>query len=241
MLRKIEGRSAALYGGRRGFVHLAALAALSLPLAGAAYGHHTEDHRGPAPAAGAAADEVHILALGDSLTAGYGLPQRQGFVPQLEAYLRRHGIRAHVTNAGVSGDTAAQGLERLAWTLDGLERRPDVAIVALGANDMLRGLPPAQTREALDAILAELKRRGVRLVVAGMVAAPNLGPDFAGRFNAIYPQLARTHGARLYPFFLQNVAGQRALNQADGIHPNFAGVKRMVAGIAPALVETAGR
>jgi acyl-CoA thioesterase-1 len=179
---------------------------------------------------------VHIFALGDSLTAGYGLPPRQGFVPQLEAYLRRQGIRAHVTNAGVSGDTSAQGLQRLAWTLDGLERRPDLAIVALGANDMLRGLDPAQTRRALDAILAELKRREIRLLLAGMVAAPNLGPDYAKAFNGLYPALARAHGATLHPFFLEDVAGQRDLNQPDGIHPNVAGVKKMVLEIAPRVI-----
>jgi acyl-CoA thioesterase-1 len=161
--------------------------------------------------------------LGDSLTAGMGLPRHQGFVPQLQAYLRRQGIRARITNAGVSGDTAAQGRQRLAWTLDGLPQQPQLAIVALGANDMLRGLPPAQTRQELDAILGELKGRGVALLVSGMVASRNLGPDFAARFNPIYPELARKHGAILQPFFLEGVGGERALNQPDGIHPNFAG------------------
>ncbi len=184
--------------------------------------------------------EVHILAFGDSLTASFGLPRHQGFVPQLQAYLRRQGVAARITNAGVSGDTAAQGRRRLAWTLDGLERGPDLAIVALGANDMLRGLAPEETRRELGAILGELKKRNIRLLVAGMVAAPNLGPDFAVRFNAIYPELARAQGAMLYPFFLDGVAGQRVLNQADGIHPNFAGVKEMVMRIAPSVVQAAG-
>src|SRR5919107_3390920 len=115
----------------------------------------------------AEARDVHVLAFGDSLTAGYGLPPGQGFAPQLEATLRRNGVRAFVTNAGVSGNTAAQGRARLKWTLDGLREKPDLAIVALGANDMLRGLPPKQTRADLDAILVELKRRGIPVLVAG--------------------------------------------------------------------------
>jgi acyl-CoA thioesterase-1 len=195
-----------------------------------------------APAPGAApGEDVHILALGDSLTAGFGLPRHQGFVPQLQAYLRRQGIRARIVNAGVSGDTAAQGRQRLAWTLNGLPQQPRLAIVALGGNDMLRGLPPGQTRQELDAILTDLKGRGVKLLVSGMVAAPNLGPDYAASFNAIYPELARKHGATLQPFFLEGVAGDRTLNQPDGIHPNFSGVKLMVMGIAPRVVEALGR
>jgi len=193
-----------------------------------------------APGAAQPTGDVHIFALGDSLTAGFGLPRRQGFVPQLEAYLRRQGIRARITNAGVSGDTAAQGRQRLEWTLNGLPQPPQLAIVALGANDMLRGLPPEQTRAELDAILTALKRRNMKLVVAGMVAAPNLGPDFARTFNAIYPDLARKHGAVLQPFFLEGIAGDRGLNQPDGIHPNFAGVKRMVLAIAPHVTEAIG-
>ncbi len=214
------------YGRGRAIVHLAALV-----LAGTA----------PAAAAPTPGRDVHIFALGDSLTAGLGLPRRQGFVPQLEAYLRRQGIRARIANAGVSGDTAAQGRQRLSWTLQGLKQPPQLAIVALGANDMLRGLPPQQTREELDAILAELKGRGIKLLLSGMVAAPNLGPDFAAAFNRIYPDLAREHGATLQPFFLEGVAGDRALNQPDGIHPSFPGVKRMVLAIAPRVLEALGQ
>jgi acyl-CoA thioesterase-1 len=114
-------------------------------------------------------------------------------VPQLEAYLRRQGIRARITNAGVSGDTAAQGRQRLAWTLQGLKQPPQLAIVALGANDMLRGLPPQQTRAELDAILADLKGSGMKVLLSGMIAAPNLGPDYARSFNTIYPELASKH------------------------------------------------
>lgn len=187
--------------------------------------------------AATAAQDVHILALGDSLTAGYGLPHRLGFAEQLQAHLRRHGVRAYVSNAGVSGDTAAQGLARLDWAISGMSRPPSLAIVELGANDMLRGLPPAQTRSALDSILGRLKARNMRLLLTGMVAAPNLGPDYAAAFNPIFPELAQRHGASLYPFFLDGVAGNRLLNQPDGIHPNFQGVKIIVQRITPAVIE----
>lgn len=209
------------YGAGRLLVHLALLAGLA----------------GAAPAV---AQNVHILALGDSLTAGYGLGPGLGFAPQLEAALRRNGVRAFVTDAGVSGDTAAAGRARLGWTLDGMERTPDLAIVTLGANDMLRGLPPRQTRADLDAILAELKRRGIRVVVAGMMAAPNMGPAYGAEFNSIYPELASRHGATLYPFFLEGVAAQRALNLDDGMHPNFRGIKVIVGSILPTVMKAIG-
>jgi acyl-CoA thioesterase-1 len=191
-------------------------------------------------AAPAAAKDVHILAFGDSLTAGYGLPAGQGFAPQLEDVLRRNGVRAFVTNAGVSGNTAGQGRARLKWTLDGLKQKPDLAIVALGANDMLRGLPPARTREDLDAILAEFKRRGIPILLAGMLAPPNLGARYMSDFNSIFPDLARKYEASLYPFFLNGVAGNLALNLPDRVHPNFQGVKRMVSGIAPTVLQALG-
>ena len=194
-----------------------------------------------APAASAQPRDAHILVFGDSLTAGYGLPPGQGFAPQLEDVLRRNGVRAFVANGGVSGDTAGAGRRRLAWTLDGLERKPDLAIVALGANDMLRGISPAQTRADLDAILAEFKRRGIPVVMAGMVAAPNLGRRYAQDYNAIFPDLARKYGAALYPFFLQGVAGNPALNLPDRLHPNFQGIKRMVSGIAPVVLKAVGK
>ena len=194
-----------------------------------------------APAAPAAARDVHVLAFGDSLTAGYGLPPGQGFAPQLQAMLRRNGLRAFVADAGVSGNTAAQGRARLAWTLDGLRSKPDLAIVALGANDMLRGLPPAQTRADLDAIVAELKRRGIRVLIAGMRAAPNLGPDYRRSYEVIFPELARRHGAALYPFFLAGVAGNAGLALPDGMHPNFQGIKKMVGGIAPIVIDALAR
>jgi len=194
-----------------------------------------------ASAAPAAARDVHVLAFGDSLTAGYGLPPGQGFAPQLQDMLRRNGVRAFVTNAGVSGNTAAQGRARLKWTLDGLRSKPDLAIVALGANDMLRGLPPKQTRADLDAIVAELKRRGIPVLIAGMLAAPNLGPRYRTEYDAIFPELARQHGAALYPFFLAEVAGNPALALPDKVHPNFQGIKRMVSGITPAVLRALGR
>ena len=194
-----------------------------------------------AAVAGAAeARDVRILAFGDSLTAGYGLPSGQGFAPQLEDTLRRNGVRAFVTNAGVSGNTAGPGRARLEWTLDGLRAKPDLAIVALGANDMLRGLQPRQTRQDLDAILAELKRRGIPVLIGGMVAPPNLGPRYMAEFNAIFPDLAKSHGATLYPFFLAGVAGNPALNLPDRLHPNFQGIKRVVRGIAPTVLKALG-
>lgn len=187
-------------------------------------------------AAPAAARDIHILAFGDSLTAGYGLPRGQGFAPQLEDALRRNGLRAFVTDAGVSGNTAAQGRARLKWTLDGLKQKPDLAIVALGANDMLRGLSPRQTRADMDAIMAEFRRRGIPVLVAGMLAAPNLGANYGSEFNSIFPDVARKYGAELYPFFLAHVAGDPKLNLPDRVHPNFQGIKRMVSGILPSVM-----
>lgn len=186
------------------------------------------------------AKDIHILAFGDSLTAGYGLPREQGFAPQLEDMLRRHGVRAHVTNAGVSGNTAANGRARLKWTLDGLKAKPDLAIVALGANDMLRGYSPSQTREDMDAILAEFKRRDIPVLLAGMLAPPNLGQRYMAEYNSIFPDLARKYEAPLYPFFLAGVAGNPALNLPDRVHPNFQGIKRMVSGIAPTVLKALG-
>ncbi len=191
-------------------------------------------------AAPAQARGLNILAFGDSLTAGYGLPLGQGFVPQLEDTLRRNGVRAHVINAGVSGNTTANGRARLKWTLDGLKVKPDLAIVALGANDMLRGYPPSQTREDLDFILAEFKRREIPVLVAGMLAPSNLGSRYMAEYNSIFPELARKYNAPLYPFFLAGVAGIPALNLPDRVHPNFQGIKRMVSGIAPTVMQALG-
>lgn len=185
-----------------------------------------------------AADTKLVVAFGDSLYAGYNLGATEGFAPVLEAALKRRGIAARVVNAGVSGDTSAGGRSRLGFVLDGLARKPDLVIVGLGANDMLRGLSPARTRENLDAIMAELKKRGIATMLTGMVAAPNMGADYAGAFNAIYPDLAKEYGAPLYPFFLDGVITDRGLLLGDGLHPNPAGVKVMVAKVVP-VVEAA--
>ena len=182
-----------------------------------------------------------IWAFGDSLTAGYGLPPADGFTTQLQAALRRAGIAAIVRNGGVSGDTTAQGRARLLWGLRGLGTTPDLAIVELGANDMLRGLPPAQARANLDAILGELERRGIPVLLAGMRAAPNLGRDYARAFEGMYPALAARHGTTLYRFFVEGVAGNRALLQADGLHPNARGVRIIVDRIAGPVLRMIAR
>ena len=187
------------------------------------------------------AERPLVLAFGDSLTAGYGLDQGLGFAPQLQATLRRHGIAATVVDGGVSGDTSEAGKARLGWTLDGLPRKPDLIILELGANDMLRGLDPALTEKNLDAMLAELGRRRIKVLVAGMRGAPNLDPAYVSRFDAIFPALARRRGVALYPFFLEGVAAQQGMQQADGMHPTFAGVKRIVTGIAPVVKRELGK
>jgi acyl-CoA thioesterase I len=181
-----------------------------------------------------------VLAFGDSLTAGYGLDQGLGFAPQLQATLRRHGIAATVVDGGVSGDTSEAGKARLGWTLDGLERKPDLVILELGANDMLRGLDPALTERNLDAMLTELERRQIPVLLAGMRAAPNLDPAYVARFDALYPALTRRHRVATYPFFLGGVAAQNGMQQADGMHPTFGGVKRIVSGITPSVKKLLG-
>lgn len=186
-------------------------------------------------AAPATAADKLILALGDSLTAGYQLKPGEAFPDQLEAALRREGKAVRVHNAGVSGDTSAQGKARLNWVLASLKQKPDIAIVALGANDMLRGLPVATTRANLDAIITELRKRGIDVVVAGMLAAPNMGPAYGREYNAIFPALAKKHGALFYPFFLKDVAGQPKYQLPDRMHPNRAGVAVMVRNILPTV------
>jgi acyl-CoA thioesterase I len=181
---------------------------------------------------------VKIVALGDSLTAGLGLPEKDGFVPRLQTALVAKGIAAAIVNAGVSGDTAAGGLARLDWSVpDGT----NAVILELGANDMLRGFKPQVTRGALDAILQRLKDRHIAVLLCGMRAAPNLGSDFARSFEAIYPELATKYGVLLYPFFLDGVAGDRSLNQHDGLHPTAAGVDAIVGAILPKVEELIGR
>ncbi len=181
---------------------------------------------------------VTILALGDSLTAGFGLASEHAFPARLEAALKAKGVAAKVINAGLSGDTSAGGLARLDWAL---LVKPEFAIVELGANDALRGVPPDETRANLDAILTKLKARGVGVLLAGMLAPPNMGPDYGRAFNAIYPDLAAKHDVALYPFFLDGVAALRDLNLADGIHPNGKGVGIIVERILPHVVRLLGR
>ena len=176
-----------------------------------------------------------IVAFGDSLTAGYGLEPGLGFAPQLEATLRRHGIAATVEDAGVSGDTTSGARGRLGWTLDGLGRKPDLVIVELGGNDMLRSVDTRVTRDNLAAMAAELKRRDIPVLIAGMRAVRNADPAYVRAFEDIYPRLAREQGVPLYPFFLEGAALQQGMMQQDGLHPTFEGVKRIVTGITPAV------
>jgi acyl-CoA thioesterase I len=185
------------------------------------------------PAANADAP-VKIVALGDSLTAGLGLPEKEGFAPRLQAALAAKGIAADVANAGVSGDTAADGLARLDWSVP---PGTDVVILELGANDMLRGIKPEVTRQALEAILRRLTDRHIAVLLCGMRAAPNLGADYGTSFERIYPELAAQYGVSLYPFFLDGVAADLNLMQRDGLHPTAAGVDVIVARIVPQLQE----
>lgn len=188
----------------------------------------------PALAAAATPGPVSIVALGDSLTAGYGLDPGQAFPEQLEAALKARGLDVSVANAGVSGDTSSDGLARLDWSVPAEAR---IVIVELGANDALRGIDPAVTRQALTQILMRLKERSQTVLVAGMLAPRNLGEDYAKRFDAIYPELAARFGVALYPFFLEGVATDASLNQPDGLHPTAAGVAKIVAHMLP-QVET---
>jgi acyl-CoA thioesterase-1 len=181
------------------------------------------------PAAAPQADELVILALGDSLFAGYGLEPGQSYPAHLEKALQAKGIKARVVNAGVSGDTTAAGLQRLDFVLKGTPRKPALVVISLGGNDMLRGLSPDETRKNLDTILTKFKAEGVPVLLLGMLAAPNLGADYAGKFNPIYPSLAKKNGAALVPFFLQPLIGKPALFQADRIHPTLEGIDLLVA------------
>jgi acyl-CoA thioesterase I len=177
---------------------------------------------------------VKIVALGDSLTAGYGLPDKDSFVPRLQAALAAKGIAAEIENAGVSGDTAADGLARLDWSVP---QGTDAVIVELGANDMLRGLKPELTRDALDAVLRRLTERHIAILLCGMRAAPNLGAEYGQAFERIYPELAAKYDVPLYPFFLDGAAADPKLTQHDGMHPNAAGVDVVVARILPAVAQ----
>lgn len=208
----------------------------------------------PVPASSAAAEsvvpelpvmgpEVPVLALGDSLFAGYGLEPGQSYPAHLEAALHARGINARIMNAGVSGNTTADGLDRLDFTLNSQQVPPALVIISLGGNDVLRGLPPQQTRANLDAILTRLGERKIPVLLMGMLSPPNLGADYRAQFDLIYPALAKRHGAALVPFFLQPVMDKPDLLQADHIHPTVQGIDRIVAAtvdkVAAALPKAA--
>ncbi|UCH76094.1 MAG: arylesterase [Rhodospirillales bacterium] len=182
--------------------------------------------------------DLVILALGDSLTAGYGLTLEDSFPAQLEAALARSGVAARVVNGGVSGDTSAGGLARVDWLL---ADRPDLVIVALGANDGLRGLEPATTRGNLDAIITRIRATGADVVLAGMRAPPNLGAAYGEAFAALYADLAAKHGIAYYPFFLEGVAANPSLNQDDGIHPTAEGIAIIVENMLPVVNDALTR
>lgn len=184
--------------------------------------------------AGATARALKIIAFGDSLTAGYGLPANEAFPAKLRQALAGKGINVDIVNAGVSGDTTSGGLARLDWSVPA---DTDAVILELGANDAMRGVDPAVTRKALDEMLQRLKQRGIPVLLCGMYAPPNMGDEFVQTYRDMYPALAQRYGAILYPFFLDQVAGQTELNQADGIHPTAKGVDRVVDGILPKVEE----
>lgn len=223
---------------------MAALALLGACSAGAPPIPEPSASGDPAGGAGAAlADplpvvgpERQILAVGDSLFAGYGLGSAaESYPARLEAALRGRGINARIANAGVSGDTSGAGAERFAFVLRNQPRKPDLVLIEFGGNDLLRGLPPEQTRANLARMLAEAQAQGVPVLLMGMLAPPNLGPDFKARFEPIYPALAKQYGARLVPFFLAPVIGKPDLIQADHVHPNARGVDEIVKATAGAV------
>ncbi len=192
----------------------------------------------PANGPAAAAGPLKLAVLGDSLTAGHGLPADAAFPERLQKALKDKGIAVETINAGVSGDTASGGRDRLDWSIpEGTE----AVIVELGANDALRGLDPAVTRAALEDIVKRLRARGIAVMLCGMYAPRNLGADYAAKFDPIYPELARAYGLTLYPFFLDGVAGVPKLNQADGLHPTAEGVDIIVGRIMPTVEKFLGR
>lgn len=191
-----------------------------------------------APPPARASKLLFVLALGDSLTAGLGLPEEQSFPAQLERALAQNGYSATpVINGGVSGDTSAGGLARLDWLLADTYGKPDLVIVELGANDGMRGLDPSVTRANLDRIIRRIRAAGASVLLTGMRAPPNLGRDYGAAFEALFSELADKHGTAFYPFFLEGVAANTALNQKDGIHPNAKGVSEIVARMLPVVLS----
>ncbi|WJR78606.1 arylesterase [Bradyrhizobium sp. NP1] len=208
-------------GFRRLFAHMLVLTVALMTALGAS-----------TPAMAAASRPIKMVVLGDSLSAGLGLSGPEAFPARLQKALKAKGIDVDMVNAGVSGDTASGGRDRLDWSVpEGTE----AVIVELGANDALRGLDPAVTRAALSDIVARLKARKIAVMLCGMLAPPNYGSDYAARFNAIYPDLAKSFGVPLYPFFLEGVAADKKLNQADGIHPTAEGVDIIVRNVLPTV------
>ncbi len=184
---------------------------------------------GAVPAIPVMGPEVRILAFGNSLFAGYGLDAEESYPSRLEAALRARGVNARVANAGVSGDTSAAGLQRLRFVLDAQEEKPDLFILELGGNDLLRQISPRETRQNLAAILDELKSRGIPAMIFGMRAPPNYGPEYQAQFDELYADLAREYGARLVPFWVEPVFAHPSLLQADRIHPTAQGIEELVA------------
>lgn len=182
--------------------------------------------------------QLEILAFGDSLTAGYGLPVGEGFTDQLEKWLSENGGKhIKVINAGVSGDTSSGGRARLDWAMSPIKGgRPDLVILELGANDALRGVTPDITRDNIDAMLQALKEKQIPVLLAGMLATPSWGEEYGAAFNSIYPDMAKKYAVPLYPFFLDGVAADPALNQSDGMHPNKEGVAIIVEKIGPHIL-----
>lgn len=215
----------ASYGHYRRYVQFAA-AVLGVAVLGLSLGP-----------ASAEARTLRLVALGDSLTAGYGVPAGQAFPEVLQRALKAKGYNVEVANAGVSGETAEDGLARFDWSVP---QGTDALIVELGANDMLRGQPPDGAKKALAEILDKAKAAHIPTLLTGMLAAPNLGADYERKFNAIYPDLAQQYGVQLYPFFLQGVAGDPKLNQKDGLHPTAEGVQKIVAAILPSVEKLLG-
>ena len=210
------------YGGFAAAVNSRTVALLALVLCLAAAAGHAQS------------GQIKVAVLGDSLAAGYGVKPDQAFPARLQAALQRSARNVTILNHGVSGDTTAGGVERIDWML---ADKPDIVLVELGGNDALRGSDPAGTERNLDAIVTKLKDAGVTVWLAGMLAPRNYGPEYAAQFDALYKRLADKHGVPLYPFFLDGVAQDPALNQADGIHPNPKGVDIVVERILPFITK----
>ena len=227
--------------GWRSFAIYGCVIALCQPLAACGSAENpaasTKEAAASTKIAAVPADAPLVIAFGDSLYTGYQLGPKEGLAPQLQAALAADGVVARVQNAGVSGDTTQAGRQRLTFVLDNAKVKPSVVLLGLGGNDMLRGIDAAQTRANLDAMLAELQKRDIPVVLTGMVAAPNMGSDYAAKFNPIYPELTAQYGATRYPFILDNVVTNKALMLGDNVHPNAKGVKIIADALAPLVAE----